>query len=510
MRPVALHFPETPRVRYRLAFPLLVLAAAFPAAAGDDFLLARWKGGELTYSRWQKEYAGPGQTVDPSRPDLYGKLVAKAVFRDIYHRYGLELGLDASPELAEKLKAWRERRLSQLYLDRKKPDFAAGLTEEKLRSFHHERSRDLFWNDGRADITVLFLRCSLRPAERGLCRERMADFEKRLAAGEQLAALAAEEKPKSGAANGEFKDVALRDLVSDLRAAVNGLDEGQTTSPAEAPHGIFLARLHQRRNRGPLPFDKEKDVIRAVYLREMGEAWQRAEAARIVGGTREAAFAAAAVALGIDREPDFLRQEANNRGWAITDLAFYRDREVHPPDAVLAARIATRRDEFEQLELVLASLPVDQDRAAAFARAGEFAAELKSAGGSAALLEKEPTGFQIHRIAVRRDTLARRFPALEKALADLPAGKAVGPVPLETEDFDFAGERDLSAVSRSSDYHYLAFAGVVSRKLPAIEEVLPELLAVEINEFSKGPAHFLPFFAKRWQIELFPEEKLGP
>jgi hypothetical protein len=498
-------------VRPLLLF-LMLLAAGLPAAAAaDDFLLARWKGGELTYSRWQQEYAAPGQTVDPARPDLYGKLVAKAVFRDIYRNYAREIGLEGSPEAAAELKAWRAQRLSQLYRERQMPDFAAGLTDEKLRGFHQQHSGDLFWNDGRADLTVLYLRCSLRPAERAPCRERMAELRRRLAAGEELAALAAEEKAKSGPANGDFRDVALRDLVSDLRKPVGRLAAGETSAPIEAPHGLFLARLERRWNEGPLPFEKEKAVIRSVYLREMNEAWQQAEAARLGGGSREEAFAAAAAALGLDREARYLRQEANQRNWILTDLAFYRDRQVHPPDAVLAARIATRKEEFEQLELVLASLPADQDREGAFTRAGEFAAALKNAGGDAALLEKElPPGLALRRISVRRDALARRFPALEKALADLPAGKAVGPVPLESDDFDFASERELSTVSRSGDYRFLLFAGVVSRRLPAPSEVLPELLAAEIKEFSQGPAHFLPFFAKRWQIELFPEEKLGP
>lgn len=477
--------------------------AQFPS---DPVVLARWSGGELDEERFRLLY-DPGGKALARGGKTFKNVLCKAVYREIYQARALASGLDRRPEVIQELSSWRLKRLAQLYRER---HYAPAISDDAVRAVYQRDLGTTYLTPTSASLDVLFVRCGTSPAERELCRARMDEHSRRLAAGEPLAALVAEEKSTSGEANGHFKKVSLGRLDPALARVAAKIPVGETSQPLETLLGWVRLRLTERSEAAPAPFEAVAPAVRQQAEIEAREQWQAAEVARLRAGTAappldpEEVLAAAAVAAGLATAGEFLAEEAERRSWILADAAFLSHAEVLPSDEQLARQLGAQDRRFRRWRLVLATLPAEAPLVTllaavervkgALAAAPNPARRLASLGGELPDLVVEEVG------PATAEELGQRSPRLAALLDSLAAGAWRGPEPL--------GWRRLPPLRLSArppaaaGEGGLLFLAVEESMLPPLAEARRELLMAERSKLGASVESFLATLGPVWKIEL--------
>jgi PPIC-type PPIASE domain len=490
-------FPASPRAR-AIAAILLGGASVLHAAAAE--VLARWRGGELTGAVFAERHDPDGEARRAGGDRLRNAIV-KAAFLEIYLPRAFELGLDRDPEVQAEHDAWRRRVLARSYRERfGPPDEVA---ESEARSCYEEHRRELFTTGGEADLTILFVRC-LSDAEG--CRDRMAALRRRIAGGEAPAAVAADERARSGEANGVFPATPLGRLTPELRAAALAAPLGELSPVVETPIGLFCLEVSRRVEPRTQPYDLVAPQVLGLVRQRRFESWRRAEIDRLrrVSGSSaddEELFAAAARAAGLDREPLFLAHADASRRWTLADHAFYRDERVVPSNAELDRRLAAdpeSADRHRRYDLLLALIPAADEPYRAIAAAREIASELERAEDPAAVLRRLPaTRPEVRRIELagrRRSDLYALQPGLASLARSLGTGAWRGPM-----RFAAGGDGDLGWPES------VGFVLLEASRLPPAAEIRGELLRAFRSDLGSVAA-FTAFFGPLLDFELVADE----
>ncbi|KUL93511.1 peptidylprolyl isomerase [Bosea sp. WAO] len=235
----------------------LVLAAAAPAFAQQDKVVAKVDGVEITESELALAADDLGERTaqlpeDRKREELINFLV------------DLKLGAKAakaakmgeSPEFAKRLAYSRDKLLLDDYL-----------TNESKKAATPEAAKKLF------DDTVK----TLKPEEEVHARHILVPEEaqakaalERLKKGEDFAKVAAElsKDPGSGKEGGDLGWFAKERMVPEFAEAAFKLDKGQLSEPVKSQFGWHVIKLEDKRTK-PLPtFDEVKPQIEQYLVRK--------------------------------------------------------------------------------------------------------------------------------------------------------------------------------------------------------------------------------------------------
>ncbi len=494
-----------------LAVALGSALGALAAAGEDTEVLARWRGGQLTAETFSRLYDRDGSVRRRGGETLQIR-ICKAAYTEIYHPRALAAGLDRDDGHLAEVERWRTRRLAARYRQRHLPA-PEEITGEAARA-EYQRRPEAFTTPGQADLEILFVRCG---DDRQACRARMAALRRRASGGAGLAAILAEERERSGDANGVFREVRLDRLREDLRSAVTAAPPGSFTAVVETPIGLYWARVLRREDPVLLPFERVERQIRHRLGRERLERLQAEELARLRRRLGDAAgedageeslLAAAARAEGLDRDPDFEAETRSFERFALADRAFYLDTEILPDDEQLARQLAepATAARYRRSRWLLAVTRVQGDRDATLESARETAAGLAAAPEPASFLRRLGDGdsrFQVRELGpLTFRELRRRHPALGKVAAELEPGAWRGPFPYR-EDPDEAGGSGLSG---------LAFLFLEAVRDPSLAEVRDDLLKDFRGRMAASQELFLATFGRRWEFEVSasPEPAADP
>ncbi len=495
-----------------LAVPVApsLAAAAAESSGGAEVILARWRGGELSQARFEARYDEQGRALAQGGEALRSQ-VCKAVYREIYAQRGLAAGLDRDPEVAAELARWRTEALARRYEQR---HFSLSLDDATLQAlYRRDLARD-YTSPPAVSLDVLFVRCGLAATERASCRERMEELSARLAASpDAFPQLLTEERARSGKANGHFDRFSLSRLAPELRRAAAELPLGEVSAPIESLLGWYRLRVTERAPAQPLTYEQVAPAVRRKAAEEAIARWHESEVTALRGrlaeklpttATTDEVLAAAAVAEGFDREPDFLDRAADHRDWVLADAAFLRHAEVLPSEPELAAQLEQQAERYRRWRLTLATLPLGADLDATLARAERVAAALREAKAPAEELRQlAATLPELHVEEVGPVTAAElreRSVRLADLLPGLQPGSWQGPVPIawrQLPPLDAAHSEDGTEAAPS-----LLFVSVAEARLPPLETVRTELLQAQRSRLGAGIESFLAVLEPVWGVEL--------
>lgn len=498
-----------------LAAPALLLApATLPAAALGEDLLATFEGGELRFS----------EVGDPGFPELRGEARSAAIcaasYREIYARIGARKGLDKTAAFSAELAAARRRLAAELYRRKRQPNFAARLTAAEVEAEWQRRSLpggDLH-QPGQIDMDVLYLRCSVLPAERRACAQRAAQIDSLLESSVPFIDLVGAERERSGNANGSYSGAPLERLSSELRQLAEATPARGLSPWLEVPHGLFRLQVLDRRGAGPRPlFTVEPQLRRELAERRVRE-WEEGERRRLDPRGRascEATLAAAAEKAGDTRDPAFAAALAREKVRLLASAAYAADREARPNDRQLEAERQARTAELEELVLLVFAFPFGDkpgDAKASYAKAGEIADALtRGAADLPAALGALPARFPELRVEqlgpLRRREIEKALPDFAKALAGAGAGTWRGPIPLATEGLWHLVRGDRGAgldPTEAGGSRSLAFVAVLQRAVPPVAQLRRELLRPKLAELEAGGVYCRELLSSRFALEILP------
>ncbi len=499
----------------RLLMTAVMLGIPALSIAGDPETvpdLARWAGGTLTRTEFVAASDPDEILLRAGGPDLV-KAVCKTSYRKIYGAEAERQAFDQDPAFLKEMGIWHTRFLSSLWVQRSSP--AMDPTEAEAKAFYLARKDELYQSSGAADLEILFVRCSEAPE--ATCRPRMNTYQERLAGGEPITALIAEEQPHSGDANGTFEKVPLDRLAPELAQAVRTTPDGWLTPVIETPRGLFLIRVNALAPATAIPFDQAERHVRQVMRQEREIAWRAAEAGRLrselgLGDSvsQDQIFAAAAHAAHLDIEAAFVQAERERHAWALADFAFFRDPKMLPSDDEIKHRLAedpAERERFEEYDFLLMVVPATADRAATLDRADTVRTALATADEPAttasALLEGDSTLFSLEFTGVTRRELAKIKPSLTDAVFALDPGDWAGPFAFR-KGFDVANELTSGGDSGRVPAG-IAFVIVYDVAQPDIDDVR-QIFYRQARDAISSPEAFLEAMGLRWQFELVMED----
>jgi len=478
----------------------------FVLASGDgsaDSVLARWRGGELTRETLTAGHPQAEEALVQGGGLLRDTLL-KAVYIEIYHNLALKMGLDRDPEIVADLNRRRERKLAALYRAKYQPDLALEISEEDLRAYYQLQLAE-FTTPGEVDFEALFVRCGERLLERDPCRHRMASLKSRVESGSEFNEVIAEERARSGPANGSFSKVAPNQLAAELRQGLEATPEGAFSPVIETRIGLFWTRVLRRATSVQVPFESAERRIRRLLAAEKVEKWEEEERDRLKQrlGNRsdneslEHLFAAAARAEGLDREPGEVAKEGLARRWRLANEAFYRDPGSLPSDEELARHLEQPRTagRYQQYRVLLAVIR-DKDRSAAIARASEVRAEMKSStepGSVLRRLAENDLEISVDELGpLTFGALRRRHRAVSEIVEKLEPGNWKGP-------FAFAGPVDNDPVTRPAFVVFESVAAAtVEQARQGLYKEFRSRLSGDVNLYGKT-------LGSRWDLEFVVE-----
>ncbi len=485
-----------------------------PPAAGDDPVLARWQGGELRASALAMNL----DLFAELRGERRAAAVRGAAFREIYGGLGARKGLDQGPELKAALAAARRKLAADLYRKKRQPNFENRVTAAEIEAEWRRRSApggDLFY-PGQIDMDVLYLRCSVLPAERQACAARAAEVDQRLKSGQPFIELVAEERQHSGNANGSYSGRPARPAFA-------------RPPPAGRKHPAARAFVLARAAARPLPAAGARPPRRrgrgrsARSKRSCAASWASAGCAP---GKRRSAGAATRVRgkpskSSSKRPPTRPATPATRLSWPpsppngrrlLAAAAYAADKAARPTDPQLETERRARAGELEELVLLIFAFPFS-DPKTSYAKAGKIAQALTAgAADLPAALAALPARFAELRVEqvgpLRRKLVEEALPDFAKTLDGADAGSWRGPIPLATEGLwhlvQPASGEPGSAASDPAGGRFLAFVAVLQRSVPPLGQLRAELLQPKIAELEAGGIYCRELLGRRFQLAILP------
>lgn len=137
------------------------------------------------------------------------------------------------------------------------------ITEEEVRR-RYERDKELYKVPAKVELEQLFFPVADDRADVDAVLGRVEGLLGRVRNGADLTA----EATLAGVEVQQLGAIPLDDLRPELRAALDGLDEGQLSEPLALPGGLQVLRLVRRIPAGYQPFDEVKEAIRRQLSEE--------------------------------------------------------------------------------------------------------------------------------------------------------------------------------------------------------------------------------------------------
>ncbi len=246
-------------IRRLLPLALLgtICAAALPAAAADDTVVATVNGQPVTEAELatiSEELSSAFQNL-PDEKKRAAALSALIEVRLLVADAEAK-GIDKKPDIARRIALLRDRALHSAYIE---DQISSKVTDEEVRArYDKEIAAAPPVNEVRASHILVD------------SKEKAEDIIKKLDGGADFATLA-KENSKDGSA-GEGGDLGYFGpgrMVAEFEKAAMALDVGAyTKEPVQTQFGWHVIKVTDRRQQLPPPFEKVKDQIKAAVLTE--------------------------------------------------------------------------------------------------------------------------------------------------------------------------------------------------------------------------------------------------
>lgn len=494
---------------------LLLVSPTLGQSVDDSPVLARWTDGELTENEFVEILDHDGEALTRGGEYLE-KQLCKAVFLALYGRRAIQAGIDRSSEYLDAVADWQTGRLERAYLEEHRPSASEVVSSDEVESFVEANRERLYTSIGTADISVLFVRCGDETVAREACWQRLEEYRRQVGLGVRTMADAmAEERPRSGSANGSFTQVPLKSLAEELRAAVLLTPVGEYSQFIETPSGLFWLRVDARIDAVKIEFESAAGHARALLAKQAIEEWRSDEVDRLrddlelLDDVPDAeVLATAATTEGLDRDAAFIEAQRTFSRWKLADLAFFQDKAILPDDDEVVARLADPAADarFRRFDLEWFHVTVGEDRHAALATVERLTALLDPESdpeetGSFVEMHDDVSRYMLHDVTL--DQVRGLNSELAKDLPDTPDGGWTGPFAL-SRGGTIAGE----LVDLESDQELPPGIVVVVRRssrLLSVEEARDEVNRAHRNQITSSD-RFLETFGERWGLELLIED----
>jgi len=156
------------------------------------------------------------------------------------------------------------------------------ITEEELRQLY-EREKDSFMIGERLQLEHFIVPLAVDGSDRAAKRAQLERLAAAARAGNNFAALVAEEIAAGHGTGGDLGEVLVSDLRPEVRHAAENLSEGEISAPFESAAGLHIVRLVKRFPAAPKAFEGVVDLLRD---REMGKRY-RDKLSGVVSGLKE-------------------------------------------------------------------------------------------------------------------------------------------------------------------------------------------------------------------------------
>jgi peptidyl-prolyl cis-trans isomerase C len=246
-------------IRRLLPLALLgtICAAALPAAAADDAVVATINGQPVT----EAELATIGEELSSAFQNLPDEKKRAAALSALIEVRLLVAdaeakGIDKKPDIARRIALLRDRALHSAYIE---DQISSKVTDEEVRArYDKEIAAAPPVNEVRASHILVD------------SKEKAEEIIKQLDGGADFATLA-KENSKDGSANegGDLGYFGPGRMVAEFEKAALALDVGAyTKEPVQTQFGWHVIKVTDRRQQLPPPFEKVKDQIKAAVLTE--------------------------------------------------------------------------------------------------------------------------------------------------------------------------------------------------------------------------------------------------
>ncbi len=246
-------------IRRLLPLALLgtICAAALPAAAADDTVVATINGQPVT----EAELATIGEELSSAFQNLPDEKKRAAALSALIEVRLLVAdaeakGIDKKPDIARRIALLRDRALHSAYIE---DQISSKVTDEEVRArYDKEIAAAPPVNEVRASHILVD------------SKEKAEEIIKQLDGGADFATLA-KENSKDGSANegGDLGYFGPGRMVAEFEKAALALDVGAyTKEPVQTQFGWHVIKVTDRRQQLPPPFEKVKDQIKAAVLTE--------------------------------------------------------------------------------------------------------------------------------------------------------------------------------------------------------------------------------------------------
>ncbi len=246
-------------IRRLLPLALLgtICAAALPAAAADDTVVATINGQPVT----EAELATIGEELSSAFQNLPDEKKRAAALSALIEVRLLVAdaeakGIDKKPDVARRIALLRDRALHSAYIE---DQISSKVTDEEVRArYDKEIAAAPPVNEVRASHILVD------------SKEKAEEIIKQLDGGADFATLA-KENSKDGSANegGDLGYFGPGRMVAEFEKAALTLDVGAyTKEPVQTQFGWHVIKVTDRRQQLPPPFEKVKDQIKAAVLTE--------------------------------------------------------------------------------------------------------------------------------------------------------------------------------------------------------------------------------------------------
>lgn len=239
-------------------FFCLAAALAAPSALAQDV-------GTLGPAKVSAEEAKLIAGLQPEAahsPQVLEQLVRRELVQRALVNEAAAQGWDQRPDVAERARLARESAIASSWLDSVAAVPADYPAESDIKAFY-ESNRAQLRVPKRYRVAQIFVRRPPKAEDAKAAQERAAALAKRVAGGEDFAALArsASDDAASRDKGGELGWIAETALLPQIRSAVQTLQPGAASGAIESNGGWHIVRVLETRAPSPATYDEAKPSI---------------------------------------------------------------------------------------------------------------------------------------------------------------------------------------------------------------------------------------------------------
>lgn len=245
------------------ALALALAAVAAPQAtaqmenAGDDNnVVATVNGYEIRASEVKLAADDILPQLGEIPPRLrYPFVVEYLIERHLLAQTAVKEGVEKTEEYKRRLAFYQAKALRDSFFEEK---IEPNITEEEVREIYEKEAAQVNESE-RVHARHILVET----------QEEAAQLKERIAAGEDFAELAREfSKDGSAQYGGDLGFFAADEMVQPFSDAAFALEAGQLSDPVQTQFGWHLIKLEERKTGGAEPFEKVKDGLKMILLRQ--------------------------------------------------------------------------------------------------------------------------------------------------------------------------------------------------------------------------------------------------